>query len=66
MRGQPLSPREQEVFDRILDGMTPIEICAELCLASQTVLTHLTHIRWKLGAKTTPQAVAIWFREATY
>lgn len=52
-----LSPREREVFQRILAHRSPGEIAAELDLTPSTVSTLLGRIKKKLGARTVPDLV---------
>ncbi len=47
-----LSPREWDIFERVLAHRSPGEIAAELDLTSSTVSTLLGRIRTKLGART--------------
>jgi len=44
-----LTPREQEVFDRLLGGSTPKEIAYQLKITYDTVITHQKNIYRKLG-----------------
>ena len=44
-----LSPRERQVFDRLVQGMTVSAIAAELELNPSTTSNHLSRIRDKLG-----------------
>ncbi|HRE88396.1 MAG TPA: LuxR C-terminal-related transcriptional regulator [Myxococcota bacterium] len=52
-----LSPREREIFQRILAHRSPGEIAAELDLTPSTVSTLLGRIKKKLGARTVPDLV---------
>ncbi len=46
-----LTPREVEVLNRILDGMSAAEIAEELCIAQVTVFDHFKHITHKTKAR---------------
>ena len=50
-RFSALSPREQEVTERIVDGKSNKEIAAELELSTKTVEFHRAHIMKKMGAE---------------
>lgn len=62
-RLETLTPRETEVLDLLLDGLTQEEIAARLVISPKTASTHLQHILAKLGAHSRAQAVAIAVRE---
>ena len=44
-----LSPREREVLDLLIDGLSSREIGQELGISKKTVEVHRCHIREKLG-----------------
>jgi len=44
-----LSPREREVLDLLMDGMSSRQIGEELGISKKTVEVHRSHIREKLG-----------------
>lgn len=48
MDGDPLSPREREVFDLVGDGLTQREIGLELGISRSTVSIHVMHIAQKI------------------
>jgi DNA-binding CsgD family transcriptional regulator len=52
-----LTPREIQVLQLILEGLTNKEVGRELGISHRTVDTHREHCRIKLGAKTTAQLV---------
>lgn len=54
----PLSAREQEVFDLLVQGFYYREISARLGISYATVHTHLKHIYKKLRVRSRNQAVA--------
>ena len=51
-----LSPREYEVLELLVKGMSNKLIASELGLTEATVKTHLTHILEKLGVEDRTQA----------
>lgn len=53
-----LSPREGEIFRRIIAGRPPSAIARDLGVAASTVSTHLSHIRRKLAVETVAGVVA--------
>lgn len=54
----PLSERELEVLQLVAQGLTNVEIAAELVIAHSTVKSHINRIYSKLGVGTRTQAVA--------
>ena len=54
-----LTPREWEVLDLLCTGMTVDGIARELVLTTETIRSHLKHVRRKLDVKTTADAVAM-------
>ena len=52
-----LTPRETEVLDLIVSGMTNAQIAEALVLSEATVKTHVTRILAKLGLRDRVQAV---------
>lgn len=55
----PLSPREHEVLELLVQGFVPKEISAQLCLSVGTVRTHLHHIYEKLDVGSQREAVSV-------
>jgi LuxR family maltose regulon positive regulatory protein len=55
---EPLTERELEVLQLIVDGLSNREIAAELYLAIGTVKKHITNIYGKLGVQRRAQAIA--------
>lgn len=53
-----LSPREGEVFRRLIAGRRPQAIARELGVAASTVSTHISHIRRKLRVESIAGMVA--------
>ncbi|MEZ4434207.1 MAG: LuxR C-terminal-related transcriptional regulator [bacterium] len=53
-----LSPREGEVFRRLIAGRRPLAIARELGVAASTVSTHISHIRRKLRVESVAGMVA--------
>lgn len=58
----PLTLREREILVLAVDGRTDAEIAQQLAIEETTVTTHMRHIRGKLHATTTRQALAIAVR----
>jgi len=69
-RSVPLAPgvvanltrREQEVLRMLAQGMSPLDIAAQLFLSPKTVTTHIDHVLRKLGVNSRAQAVALAYR----
>lgn len=57
-----LTSREEQVLERIAAGLSYREIGAELGIRFSTVRSHRDSARRKLGAASTPHAVAIFIR----
>lgn len=56
---EPLTPREQEVLQRLAQGLQNKEIAGELVISERTVKFHVSSILAKLGAGNRTEAVAI-------
>lgn len=56
---EPLTPREQEVLQRLAQGLQNKEIANELVISERTVKFHVSSILAKLGAGNRTEAVAI-------
>ena len=52
-----LSPREQEVLDLVVNGLSNKEIAEKLFITETTVKLHVTNIYRKLGVKSRSQAI---------
>ena len=52
-----LSPREQEIFDYMLEGLTNAQIAEKACVTIETVKAHLKSIYKKLNVKNRVQAI---------
>jgi DNA-binding NarL/FixJ family response regulator len=52
-----LTPREREVLDLMLEGLSNPEICARLFISDATAKTHVARILQKLGVRDRVQAV---------
>ena len=61
-----LSPRETEVLDWTIEGLTAREVAARMALSEATVKTHLRHAIRKLGVGNKLQLIRVWtqFRSA--
>ena len=57
-----LSDREVEVLALVAAGNRNRDIGEQLCIAEETVKTHLRHILEKVGAKDRTEAIAIAVR----
>jgi DNA-binding NarL/FixJ family response regulator len=55
----PLTPREWEVIDLLVEGKTTDQMAETLVLASETVRSHVKNILRKLDARSREEAVAI-------
>jgi len=58
----PLSPREMEILDFVVQGMSNKEIAYHLGISHQTVKNHMTAILGKLGVADRTQAVVYALR----
>lgn len=59
---EQLTEREEQVLERIADGRSYREIGVELGIKWSTVRAHRDSARTKLGAASTPHAIAIFVR----
>jgi two-component system, NarL family, response regulator LiaR len=59
----PLTRREQEVLELMVEGLTNTEIADRLVVSLSTVKTHVSSIIAKLGASTRTEAATIAVRE---
>ncbi len=58
-RVESLSPREREVFMRLLDGRINKQIAADMGIAVKTVKVHRAHIMSKLGVRSVATLVRL-------
>ncbi|MGZ4626969.1 MAG: LuxR C-terminal-related transcriptional regulator [Kineosporiaceae bacterium] len=54
-----LTPREREVLQCMVDGMSRAEVAGQLHLSRNTVRTHVQHLLHKLGVHSSLTAVAV-------
>ncbi|PKO07749.1 MAG: DNA-binding response regulator [Chloroflexi bacterium HGW-Chloroflexi-3] len=54
---EPLTQRENDVFEKLANGMTVRDISEELVISIYTVYTHLSHIKQKLGIEKTTDMI---------
>jgi LuxR family maltose regulon positive regulatory protein len=59
-RTDPLSPRELEVYELIIQGRTNPEIARNLYISEATAKVHVRHILQKLGVRSRVEAVGAW------
>ena len=55
---EPLSKREKDVLNLLVEGYSNREICEELFISSNTTKTHIRNIYAKLGVSSRPEAIA--------
>jgi len=55
--GEQLSPREQQVLEAVVKGLTNKEIAEQLFITEVTVKLHISNIYRKLGVKSRSQAI---------
>jgi DNA-binding CsgD family transcriptional regulator len=60
MTTQTLTPRQEDILRLKAEGRTVAEIARFLGISEQGVKNHLTMIRYRLNARTTPHALALW------
>jgi len=57
-----LSPRQHQVLDMLVQGMSPTQIARTLGLGKSSISKYTTEIKERLGVQTLPQAVVAWHR----
>jgi DNA-binding CsgD family transcriptional regulator len=58
--GKPLSPKQKALMELMVSGQGTKQAAAALGMDPDTVATHLSRAKVKLGAKTRYQAIAIF------
>jgi DNA-binding NarL/FixJ family response regulator len=58
---EALTSREFDILELIADGFENHEIAERLVISTETVKSHVRHLRAKLGARNRAHAVAIAF-----
>jgi DNA-binding CsgD family transcriptional regulator len=58
--GAPLSPKQEALMQLMVDGAGTKQAAAAMGMDPDTVATHLSRAKVKLGAKTRYQAIAIF------
>ena len=53
----PMSERELEILDRLLEGLSYREMADQLFISRNTVKTHMRHVYTKLGVASRDAAV---------
>jgi DNA-binding CsgD family transcriptional regulator len=61
--GKPLSPTERGLMELMVAGHGTKQAASIMGMSPDTVATHLSRAKVKLGAKTRYQAIAIFARE---
>ena len=54
-----LSPREREIFDLVVQGLSNQNVATELCISVKTVETHRANINRKLGVHSATELVRL-------
>ena len=54
-----LTPRQKQIISLASEGKTYKQIAVKLCIAEDTVRSHLTTVRLKLNANNTVRAVCL-------
>lgn len=57
-----LPPRQVQVLDLLVQGLTPTEVARELGLSKSMVSKYTSEIRERMGVDTIAQAVLAWHR----
>ncbi len=60
----PLTLRERQVLDLLVEGLNQQQIARELVISSKTVATHIQRVLPKLGVHSRAQAVAVARRQS--
>jgi DNA-binding CsgD family transcriptional regulator len=58
-----LTAREREVLALLGDGVSQVDIAAQLVISPKTVAAHIDRILHKLGVHSRAQAVAVAYRD---
>jgi DNA-binding NarL/FixJ family response regulator len=60
---EPLTPREREVLQLVVEGFANKQIARRLRIAEKTVKTHMSHILQKLGVPDRTAAAVLAIRQ---
>jgi NarL family two-component system response regulator LiaR len=61
--GSDLTPREMEVLEYMVSGLSNPAIAEKLTVSRSTVKKHVSNVLWKLGASSRTEAVALALKE---
>lgn len=59
MLAEQLTPREREILEHLVYGMSNADIATRLTISAETVQTHVRNLMAKLGASSRLHAVSL-------